>query len=264
MARKKTTTTTTVVTETLDDAPRKTLVTFLLDRTGSMETIKAVTISAFNEYLNTLEREAGDLVEFSLLQFDSRSVDKLYTGVALKNVARLNNETYQPRDMTPLIDACVKTIKATEIQVAQRSDNPRVVVVFQTDGDENTSHEYTRTDLAGLIKTKTAQGWQFVYMGANLDAYREASKMGIGAGSTVAYLGQNSGATFAATARNTARFASGARADMDYTELQKTGAGDQFDPLHAAKQAAKQGAFAKRKQAVPDQPKSPIVDDITL
>jgi hypothetical protein len=51
---------------------------------------------------------------------------------------------------------------------------------------------------------------------------------------------------------------------MDYSEFQKGAAGDQFDPLHAAKQAAKQDAFAKRKQAVPDRSKPPIVDDITL
>ena len=102
-----------------------TIVSFLLDRTGSMEGIKDETISGFNGYLDALEREAGDLVAFTLLQFDSHSIDTLYTGAKLSEVARLTSETYQPRARTPLIDACVKTIKVTEETIARRRDKSR-------------------------------------------------------------------------------------------------------------------------------------------
>jgi hypothetical protein len=78
----------------------RTIVSFLLDRTGSMATIKDETISGFNVYLDTLEREAGDLVAFTLLQFDSRSIDTLYAGSKLSEVQRLTPETYQPRAYT--------------------------------------------------------------------------------------------------------------------------------------------------------------------
>jgi hypothetical protein len=87
--------------------PHTTIVSFLLDRTGSMETIKDETIGGFNAYLDALEREAGDLVVFTLLQFDSQSIDTLYARAKLSEVQRLTPESYQPRAYTPLIDACV-------------------------------------------------------------------------------------------------------------------------------------------------------------
>jgi hypothetical protein len=102
----------------LETAP-KTIVSFLLDRTGSMEAIKGETIGGFNAYLDTLEREVGEIVEFTLLQFDSVSIDTLYRAARLSDVARLTAETYEPRAYTPLIDACVRTIKETEDVVAQ-------------------------------------------------------------------------------------------------------------------------------------------------
>src|SRR5262249_57920283 len=134
-----------------DELTRSTIVSFLLDRTGSMETIKAETIGGFNVYLDALEREAGDLVAFTLLQFDSHSIDTLYSGAKLSDVERLTPETYQPRAYTPLIDACVKTIKATEETIARRRDKARVIVVFQTDGQENASREHKIEELRDLI-----------------------------------------------------------------------------------------------------------------
>jgi hypothetical protein len=101
----------------------------LLDRTGSMSSIKDETIGGFNAYLDTLEREVGDLVEFTLLQFDSQSIDTLYVGAKLSAVERLTPETYQPRAYTPQIDACFNIIKLTEQAVARRRDKPRVIVV---------------------------------------------------------------------------------------------------------------------------------------
>jgi hypothetical protein len=75
------------------DQPTTTIVSFLLDRTGSMAAIKDETISGFNTYLDTLERDAGDLIAFTLLQFDSQSIDTLYAGAKLSEVRRLTPET---------------------------------------------------------------------------------------------------------------------------------------------------------------------------
>lgn len=257
MPRKTIKTTTTVVTETTEGGgPSKTLVTFLLDRTGSMSTIKNDTIGGFNGYLDQLEREAGDLVEFTLLQFDSMSVDKLTVGAPLKNVPRLTTDTYLPRANTPLIDACVKAIRATEELAARRAvEHPRVVVVFQTDGEENCSREYTMGQLVDLIKDKTHVGWEFVYMGANIDAYQTAQRLGIHAGSTVSYAGQFSAQAMGATASNTAGFARGLSANTAYSMSQKADAGDRFDPDAAILKAR---AAGKRSRA------KPVIDDIKL
>src|ERR1051325_3640349 len=105
--------------------PQTTIVSFLLDRTGSMEAIEDETIGGFNAYLDALEAEDGDLVVFNLLQFDSQSIDTLYSGAKLSDVERLTPETYQPRAYTPLIDACFKTINATEETIARRRDKAR-------------------------------------------------------------------------------------------------------------------------------------------
>jgi hypothetical protein len=99
---------------------QRTIVRFLLDRTGSMDKIKAETIGGFNAYLDKLEHDAGDLLEFTLLQFDSVSIDKLHIGASLANVKRLTPESFQPRAYTPRIDASVATITATEETLTSR------------------------------------------------------------------------------------------------------------------------------------------------
>jgi hypothetical protein len=159
--------------------PQPTIVSFLLDRTGSMDSIKDETIGGFNAYLDALQAEAGDLVVFMLLQFDSQSIDTLYSGARLSDVERLTPETYQPRAYTPLIDACFKTIKATEETIARRRDKARVIVVFQTDGQENASREHNIEELRDLIERRKVEGWQFIFLGADIDAYETASSFGI-------------------------------------------------------------------------------------
>jgi hypothetical protein len=172
--------------------PQTTIVSVLLDRTGSMDSIKDETIGGFNAYLDALQAEAGDLVVFTLLQFDSQSIDTLYSGARLSDVERLTPETYQPRAYTPLIDACFKTIKATEETIASRRDKARVIVVFQTDGQENASREHKIEELRDLIERRKAEGWQFIFLGADIDAYETAGNFGILKEATLAYSGKRS------------------------------------------------------------------------
>jgi hypothetical protein len=206
----------------------RTIVSFLLDRTGSMATIKDETISGFNVYLDALEREAGDLVAFTLLQFDSQSIDTLYAGSKLSEVQRLTPETYQPRAYTPLIDACFATIKATEEIVAQRRDKPRIIVVFQTDGDENASRKHTVDELRDLIERRKAEGWQFLFLGADIDAYAVARGFGILEEATVAYRGKRTAITLRETASAFADFAQGRARRVRFTAAQKRATGDRY------------------------------------
>lgn len=157
MKKTKTVTTTTTVTT---KAPRKTLVSFLLDRSGSMSQILEETLSGFNSYLDRLQSEAGDLVEFTLVQFDSEATDTVYAGAKLKDVARLTPQNFHPRGFTPLCDAAVELIKTTKALVeAREAESPRVVFVILTDGMENASHKYTPTDLSERIQKKIKAGW---------------------------------------------------------------------------------------------------------
>lgn len=227
-----------------------TLVTFLLDRTGSMQSIKDDTIGAFNSYLETLQNDKDVDIEFTFIQFDSISLDKVCVATPVSKVEKLNDKTFEPRAWTPLIDAAYKTIKAVDEQIKGRKTAPKVVICIQTDGQENASKEHTWEDLNALIKEKTALGWQFNFMGAGIDAYEQGKRMGISRGSTVAYSNDSAStrAAFAATACNTASFLKGQALNTAFSMGQKMSAGDKFDPT------LKQGSDDKKK----------IVDDLVL
>ena len=217
-------------------APKSsTLVTFLLDRTQSMGIIRQPTIDAFNAYLASLKEEKGDgfVCDFTLLQFDSISLDRNYVAVPVKDVKPLDFSTFVPRGSTPLIDSCVKTIRAVEESLNARDDKPKVVICFQTDGEENSSRQHTWAELNDLIKEKTLAGWEFNFMGAGIDAYQQASKMGIATLNTVSYDSSSIQATcsgFQASASNARGFGTGALRNTGYSVQQKMESGDRFDP----------------------------------
>lgn len=243
-----------------------TIVTFLLDRTGSMEQIKGDTIGAFNAYLAGLRSEDAG-VEFTLVQFDSIGLDKVCVGVAPKDAPDLNAKNYQPRASTPLIDAVFKTIKAVEKAVVGRDDKPKIVICIQTDGEENASTQHTWDELNALIKEKSDLGWSFSFMGAGIDAYKQGTRMGLSTAQTMSYdhlSAQATVASFAAEARNTMAFASGRSSTRMYSADQKLSAGDKFDPAFGGTSA--QAPTAPPPHRAPRKPaaKRAIVDDFTL
>lgn len=179
---KKTTTTTTTTTVETTDAKTKTRIVFLLDRSGSMETIKVQTIKGFNAYIEGLKSQGLDMV-FTLVQFDSMGLTTSPT-LPIKQVPDLNSETFMPRASTPLIDAAYNTILAAA-SAAQPDEN--VVICIQTDGEENASVAYSMDRLNLLIKEKSQAGWAFNFMGVGIDAYKYGAAMGISPQNTMTY-----------------------------------------------------------------------------
>lgn len=210
-----------------------TLITFVLDRSGSMLSVLPATIEAFNAYLGSLAAADGESL-FNLVQFDTRGIDKVVFEKPVKDVPLLSTENYVPYGGTPLIDAVVTTIRALEKSVDKKKaagQDVKVVVCVQTDGQENASKENTWSDLKALIEEKQSQGWQFNFMGAGIDAYDQGSKMGISVGQTMSYESSDLAATraaFSATAMNTMAFASGLASTTSYDTFQKAAAGDKF------------------------------------
>ena len=214
---------------------RTTFVSFLLDETGSMESIKDDTIGGFNAFLEKLQESAraGSEILFSLVSFNSTHTRKRYVAEPIDRVGKLGAADYRPEAMTPLIDASVKIIKATAEAVAQRTDDPKVVVVIQTDGLENVSVEHTQADLASLIKEKTKAGWEFVFLGAGIDAFAAAHQAGLvlDASRVVAYDRGRSRQVFAAASANLAHFvASGKTEDLSFSDEQRDQVGDKYTP----------------------------------
>jgi hypothetical protein len=228
----------------------RTLVTFLLDRTGSMEPIRDDTIGAFNVYLDGLKQD-GAPIDFTFVQFDSISIDKICVQVPIADVPRLTRETYEPRASTPLIDAAYKTIEAVA-ESLRGDDETKVVICIQTDGQENSSVEHNWAELNALIKEKAGKGWQFNFMGVGIDAYDQGARMGIAPQATMAYDHRDAEATRAAFAASAATACSYARAEAPstaYAPAQKEAAGDRFANV-----------VKKVKRGL----KTPIVDDIKL
>jgi uncharacterized protein YegL len=213
---------------------QKTLITLLLDRSGSMHSMKSDTIGAINSYIDNLRGSEAD-IRMSLVQFASISMgeielEKTFVAQKIQKIQDLSMENYKPNGGTPLIDAAVMTIKAVEESLLGK-DNIKVVVIIQTDGEENSSKKHSWSTLKSLISEKEELGWEFNFMGCGIDAYQQSEKLGLKRSNTISY-GKNSkdnAAVFAATAHNTRSYAEGISSSLAYSHEQKLASGDVYD-----------------------------------
>ena len=148
-----------------------------------MEAIADHVVGGFNEYLNGQRQRDGE-ARVSLVQFDSDApFEILIDGRDIAHVDDLDRATYQPRGMTPLLDAVGRMIGRIDNQIAARikaedTAEDQIVVVV-TDGLENASVEHTRDSVFNMLENRREQGWVFVFLGADQDAYAEGTAMGM-------------------------------------------------------------------------------------
>lgn len=211
-----------------------TLVVFLLDKSGSMRqppSKYSATIEGFNGYLDGL-RDTPDM-EFSLVMFCGQSTVQVCTNMPIAEAPRLSPSNYILGGSTPLIDASYKTILAAKEAVRKREVKPKVVICIMTDGEENTSTEYTNAQLKALKEECEGFGWQFNLMGADINAYHMAREYGFSDAQTMSYDASNlatASAAFLSNASNTVGYASGTLRSTRYSAVQKLAAGDKHDP----------------------------------
>lgn len=202
-------------------------ITFLLDETGSMMSIKDDTIGGFNSYISKLQ-QSGQKFLFSLTKFDSRHYTTVYDGVDIRDVKPLDNNSYNPGASTPLIDSAVKAIHDAERR-SGKSD--KVIVVILTDGHENCSKEYTSETLRGLVTEKQKKDWSFLFLGADMDAFAEAHDYNFSTGTTLSYKKGKTMDTFLNVAESAIRYSNasrGARAvASNFTTQERTTSGDE-------------------------------------
>jgi Mg-chelatase subunit ChlD len=160
---------------------------FLIDRSGSMDHLRQAVVDGFNGFV-TEQKSVEGKARLTLVQFDSEDpYEVLVDAARLEKVAPLTSHRYQPRGMTPLYDAMGSLIDAAEARIADRGRRGRpaedqLVVVF-TDGMENASQSWDRQELFTRIEAKKADGWTFVYLGANQDSYAAGGDLGVAQGS---------------------------------------------------------------------------------
>ena len=202
-------------------AKQKVYVALLLDRSGSMQAHKVETVSAVNSYLGKLQEQFKG--RFTMTQFDSEGIDIVHDNVKIKEVPRLTEHGYQPRSMTPLLDAIGKTMRSME---GKTEGFENVIFVIVTDGQENHSKEFKLADVRALIEEKRKAGWEVSYLGANVDAFAEAGQMGIPAGKAMNYAGAHTQSAMDAYATSNVRYAArsnkkGFSHESDFTEQER-------------------------------------------
>ena len=147
-------------------------VVFVLDRSGSMAGLESDTIGGYNSLLDK-QRESKEDVRVTTVLFDDR-YELLHNRVDIKDVKPITKEDYYVRGCTALYDAVGKTINLLE-----RSAGEKVLFVITTDGLENASVEFRNYDVRRMIDAQKEKGWEFLFLGANIDATAAAEDIGI-------------------------------------------------------------------------------------
>lgn len=159
------------------------------DRSSSMSHLTDATIDGFNEYVNGLRKGAKDDerldYRLTLVQFDHEVITR-YEDRKLSEVEDLNRDTYDTRGTTALYDGIGQTIKQIENYVKNDNGDDAIIVIM-TDGFENASRTYNKGQIKELIASKEKQDWQFVFMGAGIDAMAEGAGIGLQSGQTFSY-----------------------------------------------------------------------------
>ena len=162
---------------------------FILDRSGSMSGLERDTIGGFNSMIEKQKKEAGEAVVSTVL-FDSDSV-VIHDRLPLSKVPRMTEKEYFPRGCTALLDAVGGAIHhiGNVHKYARKEDVPeKTLFVITTDGCENASRRYDYDKVRRMIeRQKEKYGWEFLFLGANIDAAGEARRFGISADRAVNY-----------------------------------------------------------------------------
>lgn len=168
---------------------------FILDKSGSMSGLESDTIGGYNAMLKKQQEEPGEAIVTTVL-FDDQ-FELLHDRINIKGIRPLTEKEYYVGGSTAMLDAIGKSIhKVINAQrhtaEAQRAD--KVMFIITTDGMENASREYNYEMIKALIEQEKEQyGWEFIFLGANIDAVATAQRCGIGADRAANYHADGAG-----------------------------------------------------------------------
>lgn len=191
---------------------------FLLDRSGSMQSIREDTIGGFAAFMAEQRKHPGEC-RVTLAQFDDR-YEVVYTDRPIGDVPELD---LQPRGTTALLDAIghIVTDAGTHLASLPESERPGTVIVgIMTDGYENASREWTHAAIKALISQQTkTYGWEFLYMGADQDAIEVGTSLGVQANRSMTYSRGATMSAMAATGAMAGRLREARAAGADATDI---------------------------------------------
>lgn len=179
-------------------------ITLVIDRSGSMQDIRSDAEGGVNAFIENQAKEPGEAL-LTLVQFDTE-YEFLYKGVLISQVSKYS---LVPRGATALLDAVGRAINETgqRLSTMAEQDRPSLVIfVVMTDGLENSSQEFSKARIKEMIQhQQETYGWHFTFLGADQDAFAEASELGIVAAGAANFSKQNVAAAYGATAAKVTR-----------------------------------------------------------
>ncbi len=194
---------------------------FILDKSGSMAGMESDTIGGFNSMLEKQKKEECEAYVSTFLFNDH--IKLVHDRTDLRNVRNMTREDYTVGGCTALLDAVGKAIQHIRSihRYAREEDRPEsTLFVITTDGLENASHQFSRRDVKGMIEQQKSLGWQFIFLGANIDSEEAASEIGIENDHAFLYKLSNKGIHASLDAVNTAVHSIRRKKVLDYYTLE--------------------------------------------
>lgn len=166
---------------------KHTEIIFIIDKSGSMSHLAKETIEGFNGFIESQKDDTKTTLTTVL--FDS-TWKILHDRIDVYEVKPMTKEDYRPGGYTAMLDAIGEIINRVQDKHDELGENKpdNVLFVITTDGEENSSRKFTKSQIEKMIKHQTnGHGWEFIFLGANMDAVKEAQDIGISATRAVSY-----------------------------------------------------------------------------
>ena len=228
-------TTTHVVTTSEKNKPIKfksagnagTLIVMVLDESGSMSACAQPTIAGFNEFLQGQRNAGASVGDATLLfvKFDGSRVNTVCENIHIDQVPPLTDKTYRPCGGTNLLDAIGSTMWRvnTILGGLKKKQRPGVIFTIMTDGQENSSTQYTNSQIQAMVRAAEKSDWTFQFLGANIDAFAVGSTFGMHASNSVNYSTASMGATLSAVSDSTVRMRAAKMSGMSTQNIYTSG-----------------------------------------
>ena len=176
-----------------NNKPKDVELVFILDRSGSMGGLESDTIGGYNSMLSKQKKEKTGKVSVTTVLFDDQ-YELLYNQVPIEKVSPMTEEEYYVRGSTALLDAIGKTVMQVKANQDKKEIKDKVLFVIITDGMENASREYRADQIKKLIEErKEKDNWEFLFLGANIDAIGAAQNIGIDSSRAVRFKSDKKG-----------------------------------------------------------------------
>ena len=153
---------------------------FIMDRSGSMSGLERDCVGGFNSMIKKQKKEDGECLVSTVLFNNSDTI--LHDRVSLKDIKQMKEDDYVPSGCTALIDALgnsIKHISDVHRYIREEDVPEHTIFVITTDGLENASKKYSSDEVKKMVQQKKEEGWEFIFLAANIDAVETAKQYGI-------------------------------------------------------------------------------------